>query len=528
MKRIITLTGSFNPVTKAHYKILCDAIEKFQADEGVFIETNDKYLRKKSLLKVKPATSFILSEETRAKMLQSLHQENSKISFGGKELGGESPNTYKSLISLLKKKQKQYPGEEIELFYLFGADKIKGIPKWYDPEGMIKISEFLVYSRNLDVETLINNSDFLSKHRNRIHLLTVDDEDVEDVSSTEVRRRFFAGKDYSDLMNAGPYYIMRQLSPQDFPPVTDEDLVRANMDYGGRFGKGTARKLIYKINTRLFKEWKEPFLGDKDKHRAARAYTKPFTVSVNPLSTPTKFGCFNLDCVDVAKDLIDEGLNPAILNLASRVSPGGGYHDGTRAQEESLCYSSTLSQSLYQFGDSTKKHIRDSGVTIVSGVYPMDLNYGGVYSPCVTFFRNNEQKYYSLKDEPFDCPVISVASLSNRDSNNYTDDETQFFDENGYLTEEGKEIESNKIRTIYRIALDNHHDSLILGAFGCGVYKLKCDEVAQLFWDILQEDEFKNRFKKIVFAIYEGIPSPHKGPMGENGRFAPFYNITKK
>ena len=78
----------------------------------------------------------------------------------------------------------------------------------------------------------------------------------------------------------------------------------------------------------------------------------------------------------------------------------------------------------------------------------MDINYGGIYSPNVNFFRNNIDKYYTLRENPFNCSVISVASLSNRQKNEWTNDESKYFDNNGLLTKEGQEIESNKIRTI--------------------------------------------------------------------------------
>ena len=54
-----------------------------------------------------------------------------------------------------------------------------------------------------------------------------------------------------------------------------------------------------------------------------------------------------------------------------------------------------------------------------------------------------------------------------------------------------KEIEKNKIRTIYRIALDNNHDSIVLGAFGCGVYRLHPEEVSKLFKEIVEEDDME-------------------------------------
>ena len=524
MKKLIALTGTFNPVTVAHYRILSDAVERFGADEGIFIATNDEYLARKALLKTAPPSNFRLPETLRGDMLRSLAAENPKLSYWGTELGGVSANTYKTLVKLLKDKRKQYPGEEITLYFLFGADKLRKMPRWQHAQEMSDLCEYLVYARRFDLEAVIGQDPFLAARRHRIHLMQVKNEDLEDVSSTEVRRRFFAGEDYRPLMNEGPYRLLQTLTPADFPPVSDEDIIEAHIRYGGQFGKNAARLQVYRSNTRLFRAW-PAYLGEREAHLAATAYSTPFTVNAPVLPTATVTGCENADCVDVAQALLAEGLHPAILNLASRTSPGGGYHKGTSAQEESLCQASTLSQSLYRFGNPKRKHIREADVPNVPGVYPMDVRFGGVYSPCVTFFRHNAGRYYALREETFDCPVISVASLSNIERNEYTNDERCYFTDAGYLTEEGREIELDKIRTIFRIALANGHDALVAGAFGCGVYRLRCDEVAGLFRRVLDEAEFKNRLKRVVFAIYEGKPSPRKGPMGREGRFAPFYEI---
>lgn len=34
-KKLVVLTGSFNPVTKAHFQILSDAVEKLNAAKGL-------------------------------------------------------------------------------------------------------------------------------------------------------------------------------------------------------------------------------------------------------------------------------------------------------------------------------------------------------------------------------------------------------------------------------------------------------------------------------------------------------------
>jgi ADP-ribosyl-[dinitrogen reductase] hydrolase len=60
-----------------------------------------------------------------------------------------------------------------------------------------------------------------------------------------------------------------------------------------------------------------------------------------------------------------------------------------------------------------------------------------------------------------------------------------------------------KIRTIFRIALNHGHDAIVLGAWGCGAFKNPPQHIAKMFHQIMDEAEFRNRFKKIVFAIID-------------------------
>ena len=52
MQKIVVLTGSFNPVTKAHFQILSKAVEYLHADKGLFVATNEKYLIRKTILRL--------------------------------------------------------------------------------------------------------------------------------------------------------------------------------------------------------------------------------------------------------------------------------------------------------------------------------------------------------------------------------------------------------------------------------------------------------------------------------------------
>ncbi|MBR5906143.1 MAG: TIGR02452 family protein [Bacteroidales bacterium] len=230
-------------------------------------------------------------------------------------------------------------------------------------------------------------------------------------------------------------------------------------------------------------------------------------------------GVENDDCLRVAKRMLDKGLNPAVLNLADCYTACGWYPRGSRAQEESICRVTTLSRSLYQY--YTENMAQTVGVNFKGKGYPMDYHFGGIYSPGVTVFRDSAE-LFRLMDEPYKVSVISVAALNFRERDDRPARDGQYRADDGGFTPEGLTIMQDKIRTIYRIALVNGHDSLVLGAFGCGAFRLRSDIVARLFRDILQEDEFIGSFKEIRFAILEwGNPSE----AGRNGRFAPFYRL---
>ena len=59
-----------------------------------------------------------------------------------------------------------------------------------------------------------------------------------------------------------------------------------------------------------------------------------------------------------------------------------------------------------------------------------------------------------------------------------------------------------RIELVLRLALDNKVKTLILGAWGCGVFRNKTEDVARYFKEVIDE-KFENKFKKIVFAVYD-------------------------
>lgn len=290
----------------------------------------------------------------------------------------------------------------------------------------------------------------------------------------------------------------------------------------GSFAAKAARADVYRNNCEIFQagayettSGKTVKLNSSPMLDGTVVYDAPIVVpEASPYVEAPMTGVANIGCLEFGRELQLKGYNPVILNLADAYIACGFYEKGSSAQEESLCRQSTLSQSLYQYYGISQSEL--SGVAFRGQKYPMDLRCGAIYSPHVTIFRKGSGDGFALMDEPYETAIISCAAL---DFNERHGKNLEYRTSDGGFTREGREIMLSKIRTIYSVALSAGHDALVLGAFGCGAFRLRPDLVAELFRDVLFEPVFKNRFRAVYFAILE-----KRGPeSGIQGKFAPFY-----
>jgi uncharacterized protein (TIGR02452 family) len=242
----------------------------------------------------------------------------------------------------------------------------------------------------------------------------------------------------------------------------------------------------------------------------------------------TKFSVIEADCLETAERLLDEGLNPCVLNMASRQNPGGGVKGGAGAQEENLFRRTNLFKSLYQFADYASQY----GVKRSKYSYPLDRNTGGIYSKGITVFRARESSGYALLKKPFQASFVSVPSINHPD--------LEKIDNQYYIAKRLVEPTKEKIRSILRIAgtlregaaggLSSagncRHDALVLSALGCGAFANPPYHIALLFSEVFGEAEFKNRFKRVVFSIIDDHNS-HKEHNPE-GNVLPFLKVFNR
>ena len=169
----------------------------------------------------------------------------------------------------------------------------------------------------------------------------------------------------------------------------------------------------------------------------------------------TEIKVINQDCLYAAKELVDDGFAPAVVNFASFAVPGGGVRKGSRAQEENICRRTNLFESIFRFIDTLAK---EYGLPLEDKRYPLPIHHGAIYSPSISVFRASEDKDYAFLDEPFAVDIITIAALKKPEL------------EKGHLNAWSKSITKEKIRTMLNLAIYWENDSIVLGAFGCGAY----------------------------------------------------------
>lgn len=171
--------------------------------------------------------------------------------------------------------------------------------------------------------------------------------------------------------------------------------------------------------------------------------------------------------------------NAAVMNFANAHHPGGGFMLGANAQEESLCRCSTLIASITS--DKAAEMYRYNNLHIND----VESDYMLYSKVCV--FRNEK---YELLSEPFTAGVLTVPA-PNR---------------NGFavLTSLKRidETMMRRIRIMLLIAAKNGHESVVLGAWGCGAFRNNPSRVAECFRKVLIDECYAAYFKNICFAIF--------------------------
>ncbi|MGW4249118.1 TIGR02452 family protein [Nocardia sp. NPDC004722] len=177
----------------------------------------------------------------------------------------------------------------------------------------------------------------------------------------------------------------------------------------------------------------------------------------------------------------DGGKAVAVLNFASARNPGGGYLRGARAQEEDLCRSALLYRCLLEAPDYYAAHRASE-----------DLRYSHrvIYSPDVPVIRDDHN---DLSPHPFPVSFLTSAAPN----------AGALADRSGGPVSVADLLVERADRVL-AVAARHGARELVLGAWGCGVFRNDPHEVAAAFEQALHNHGAA--FERVVFAVWDRSP----------------------
>ncbi|AZM44533.1 TIGR02452 family protein [Streptomyces sp. WAC 06738] len=187
-----------------------------------------------------------------------------------------------------------------------------------------------------------------------------------------------------------------------------------------------------------------------------------------------------------ARRLAGEGADRVgVLNFSSARNPGGGYVNGARAQEEELCRASALYPALLRAPEFYAAHRADRSPFYTDRV---------IHSPAVPVFRDDAG---ALLPEPYavyflTSPAPNAGVIAQR-----TPEETDRI----------PAALAGRAERVLEVAAVAGVTALVLGAWGCGVFRNDPAQVAAAFRTHLEPGgRFAGRFPRLVFAVWDRQP----------------------
>ena len=192
------------------------------------------------------------------------------------------------------------------------------------------------------------------------------------------------------------------------------------------------------------------------------------------------------DTLSAAIRLADEfGCSVVALNFASAKHPGGGWLNGAQAQEESVTRRSTLYASLTSEGAADFYATMQEGMRVANdGLY----THAMIYSPAVDIIRDATPAE-ALLSRPVGTNFITAAAVNAGHARKSGVDEGTI-----------RQTLAARAGAVLALAARKGHDGLVLGAWGCGVFRNDPEVVAAIFARLLATT-YRGTFKHVAFAL---------------------------
>lgn len=227
--------------------------------------------------------------------------------------------------------------------------------------------------------------------------------------------------------------------------------------------------------------------------------TVPFQIRANQATYNCQINTVQQNSVEAAINCynVDRGARIAILNFADPEKPGGGVLNGKGAQEETLSRCTTAYASLISlkadrlYYDYNIRHWND-------GKMPERI----LVSPNVKIILTDKKgrDEYTAHGVPNEGIPVAILTAAAFDYHNQIN--------NVWLQRPQPRVEQDDVhsgmrqlvRNMLRGAIDNGCNTLVLGAWGTGVFNNKPEDIGRYFKEVLIDEGMRRYFRKVVFA----------------------------
>jgi uncharacterized protein (TIGR02452 family) len=198
-------------------------------------------------------------------------------------------------------------------------------------------------------------------------------------------------------------------------------------------------------------------------------------------TTKAVYKVVNQSTVQAVIDASVSNKRIAALNFASAKNPGGGFLSGAIAQEEALAISSGLYNTLIRH--------EKTFYAVNRACRSMMYTDNAIYSPDVVFFRDT---YFNLLEMPVTSSVLTLPAVNMGQVRI-----------KGESVSQAKIVMKNRMRLCLSILAKEENDVIILGAYGCGVFKNDPVEVVNWWRELLVDENYELYFNDVIFAILD-------------------------
>lgn len=199
-------------------------------------------------------------------------------------------------------------------------------------------------------------------------------------------------------------------------------------------------------------------------------------------ATEANISVGNETTLDGAQDLLQHSESVAALNFASAKNPGGGFLGGAEAQEEAICRPSTLYSSLETQMENYYEANRRGSNALYSD--------RTIYSPHVQVFRDEEGEFL---EQPYELAFVT-APAPNRGALEHN---------SPGLLSEVEPVFRRRIVSVLAVMAHHGHRNVVLGAWGCGVFRNSARDVATWFHHALVELGWQSHFDHVRFSVLD-------------------------